>query len=50
MQHYKLGILSNSFVGAQAKRANPDTVKVSDKGTLVRDVLIDYIKKNGLPR
>lgn len=40
---------TNSFVAAQAKRAHPDNVTVSDKGILVRDVLIDYITENGLP-
>jgi 2',3'-cyclic-nucleotide 2'-phosphodiesterase (5'-nucleotidase family) len=39
---------TNSFVGAQAKRRSPDTVTVSDKGVLVRDVLIDYVRQYGV--
>lgn len=39
---------TSSFVAALAKRRSPDTVSVSDKGVLVRDLLIDYIRQNGL--
>lgn len=39
---------TNSFVGAQAQRRFPGKVAVSDKGVLVRDVLIDYIEDNGV--
>jgi len=39
---------TSSFVAALAKRRSPETVSVSDKGVLVRDLLIDYIRQNGL--
>lgn len=41
-------IATNSFVASQAKRVHPDDVVVSDKGVLVRDIIIDYIRDNGL--
>ncbi|MEX0942599.1 MAG: bifunctional UDP-sugar hydrolase/5'-nucleotidase [Pseudomonadales bacterium] len=56
-QHYRIDEIiddkiytfgTNSFVGAQAKRRSPDAVIVSDKGLLVRDVLIDHIKLYGV--
>ncbi len=39
---------TNSFIGAQAKKVYGDKVTVSDKGVLVRDVLIDHIRANGI--
>jgi 2',3'-cyclic-nucleotide 2'-phosphodiesterase (5'-nucleotidase family) len=43
-------IATNSYIAGQAKKAYPDDVSVSDKGILIRDVLIDYIRENGIPK
>lgn len=41
-------VATNSFVAAQARRKHGDAVTVADKGVLVRDVLIEHIKTNGI--
>lgn len=41
-------IATNSFIGAHAAKAFGDKVAVRDLGILIRDVLIDHVKANGL--
>jgi len=41
-------IATNSFIGAHATKTFGDNVQVHDLGVLVRDVLIDHIRANGL--
>jgi 2',3'-cyclic-nucleotide 2'-phosphodiesterase (5'-nucleotidase family) len=38
---------TNSFVAAQAQRTEGDLVQVRDRGVLIRDVIIEYLKNNG---
>ena len=42
-------VATNSFIGAHAARAFGDSVQLQDTGVLVRDVLIDAVRRDGLP-
>jgi 2',3'-cyclic-nucleotide 2'-phosphodiesterase (5'-nucleotidase family) len=41
-------IATNSFIGAHAVKAFGDKVELNDLGVLIRDILIDEIKDNGV--
>ena len=50
LDHNKIYVLAtNSFIGAHARKTFGESVELQDAGVLVRDVLIDAIKQNGLP-
>ncbi len=40
---------TNSFIGQHTKKRLKDAVEIRDTGVLVRDVLIDAVRKTGLP-
>ncbi len=42
-------VATNSFIGQHTKKRLKDEVQIRDREILIRDVLIDYIKKHGLP-
>ena len=44
----KYKIATNSFIGAHAAKTFGDKVIVNDLGILVRDVLIDHVRANGI--
>ena len=41
-------VATNSFIGAHAVKAFGDNIKLSDLGILIRDIIIDDIKENGI--
>ncbi len=42
-------LATNSFIGSHAAMAFGDAVTLQDTGTMIRDVLINHIQRNGLP-
>lgn len=42
-------VATNSFVASHAKKQFGDSVEISDKDVLVRDVLINHIREHGFP-
>ncbi len=41
-------IATNSFIGAHAVKAFDNKIKLNDLGILIRDIMIDHIKENGI--
>ena len=41
-------IATNSFIGAHATKAFGEDIKLKDLGVLIRDILIDDIRENGI--
>lgn len=41
-------VATNNFIGQHTKKRLKDAVQIRDKGVLVRDLLIDHIRANGL--
>lgn len=41
-------VATNNFIGQHTKKRLKDAVQIRDKGVLIRDLLIDYIRANGL--
>ena len=42
-------LATNSFIGSHAAMAFGDAVTLTDTGTMIRDVLINHIQRDGLP-